>query len=126
MNAQAAATLQVLLEGIPLPASRSELLAYARSQDAAAAETLRDLPEGSYDRLDAVGEALTRPRRAPGAPPHGPRAESGKPPGGSAYLDAGEDSGRVRRSAPRSHPPKKAIGKQSQLKQKQRSVQQDG
>lgn len=125
MDAQRSAELQVLLEGVPLPATRSELLTYARAQDSGAAAFLERLPEGEYDRLDAVGEALVDRPQVPQAPPVPPRPESGKPPGGSAYLDAGEDSGRVRQSAPRTHPPSQTIDEQSALQKKQQAEQQE-
>jgi hypothetical protein len=125
VNAQRSAELQVLLEGVPLPATRNELLAYARAQDAGAAALLERLPEGKYDRLDAVGDALVDRPQAPQAPPLPPRPESGKPPGGTAYLDAGEDSGRVRPSAPRTHPPSQTIEEQSALQKKQQARQEE-
>jgi hypothetical protein len=123
VDAQRSAELQVLLEGVPLPATRDELLAYARSQDRGAAALLERLPDDEYDRLDAVGEALVDRPQAPQAPPLPPRPESGKPPGGSAYLDAGEDSGGVRPSAPRTHPPSQTIEEQSALQKKQQQAQ---
>jgi uncharacterized protein DUF2795 len=119
VDAQRSAELQVLLEGIPLPATRADLLTYARAQDAGAAALLERLPEGEYDRLDAVGDALVDHPTVPQAPPLPPRPESGKPPGGSAYLDANEDSGRVRESAPRTHPPSQTIEEQSALLKEQ-------
>jgi hypothetical protein len=123
VNAQRSAELQVLLEGVPLPATRNELLTYARTQDAGAAALLERLPDGEYDRLDAVGEALVDRAQVPQAPPLPPRPESGKPPGGAAYLHAGEDSGAVRPSAPRIHPPAKTIEQQTELQQKQQQAQ---
>lgn len=80
------AYLEALLEGVPLPATRSDLITYAkRHHDRHAAELLRSLPERRYDWLDQVGEAL-----APVQPkwPHErrvPKAESGLPPGGPGY-----------------------------------------
>lgn len=80
------AYLEALLEGVPLPATRSDLVTYARRHgDRRAATLLKALPERRYDWLDEVGEALEpvqpkwpRERRVP-------RAESGLPPGGPAY-----------------------------------------
>ena len=37
MTMQRAAEIQVVLEGVPLPASKQQLVAYARSEDADAA-----------------------------------------------------------------------------------------
>jgi hypothetical protein len=126
MDAQRSAELQVLLEGIPLPASRADLIAYARSQDDSAATVLESLPDADYDRLDAVGEALLRPVR----PPHLgsqrlPRPESGKPPGGDDYLNPAPQSGAVRPSAPRTHPPKMVLEEQTQLQQTQKERQEE-
>jgi hypothetical protein len=123
MDAQRNAELQVLLEGIPLPATRSALLTYARAQDARAAVLLERLPDGEYDRLDAVGEALGDAPATPEAPARLPQPESDKPPGGSAYLEVSEDSGWVRPSAPHNHPPEKVIEQQSQLQKEQQEVQ---
>jgi Protein of unknown function (DUF2795) len=60
VNAQRAAEIQVVLEGIRLPATRGELIAYARSWDPAAATELEAIPDRAYDRIDEVGEALLR------------------------------------------------------------------
>jgi hypothetical protein len=99
MDNSRAAELQVLLEGVPLPATKDQLLEYAVRQRAAPQllEALRELPERQYERLDEVGEELThvqpaqppRPRRKPGE-------ESGEPPGGDAYTDPDAKPGRVR------------------------------
>jgi hypothetical protein len=58
VNAARAAEIQVVLEGVRLPATRDELVRYARSQDQAAARELLAIPDRSYERLDDVGEAL--------------------------------------------------------------------
>jgi hypothetical protein len=126
MHAQRSAELQVLLEGIPLPASRADLIEYARSQDASAAAVLEALPDAEYDRLDAVGEALLRPLRPPQLGTQRlPRPESGKPPGGDDYLNPAPRSGSVRPSAPRTHPPQMVLEEQTQLQQKQQQRQQE-
>ncbi len=70
MRFQVAAELQVTLEGVSLPATKDELLAYARREDAAFVRELQSLPEREYESLDEVGEAsrrCSRPRssRAP-------------------------------------------------------------
>jgi hypothetical protein len=80
------AYLEALLEGVPLPATKSDLVTYAkRNGDGRATQLLKSLPEGRYDWLDQVGEALSpvqpkwlRERRVP-------KAESGLPPGGPGY-----------------------------------------
>jgi hypothetical protein len=112
-----------VLEGIPLPATRSALLAYARAQDPHAAALLEPLPDREYDRLDAVAEALSDAPRPPSRPSRLPWPESDKPPGGSAYLER-EDSGAVRDSAPYTHPPEAIIEQQSALQKEQQERQQ--
>ena len=93
------AELQVLLEGVPLPASRQELLDRARREGAGPAELalLEGLPDREYSSLDEVGEALlpVQPAREPEELGH-PKPESGEPPSGSAYTDASEEPGWVR------------------------------
>lgn len=89
MEAGRAAELQVLLEGVQLPAEKQELLAYAEHEgaDGWAISALRSLPDREFESLDEVGEEL-----APVAPrshrevPHQPKEESGAPPGGDAYT----------------------------------------
>jgi hypothetical protein len=124
MNAQRSAELQVLLEGVPLPATRDVLLSYARAQDARTAMLLEPLPEGEYERIDAVADALSDPPRPPSPPARLPWPESDKPPGGSAYLDPSEESGAVRPSAPYTHPPEDVIEQQSKLQKQQQERQQ--
>lgn len=102
MNLARAAELQVMLEGVPLPARREQLLDYARRQDAKSLqlEALRRLPGRLYSSLDEVGEQLVRvqpPRDRD--EPHRPRASSGAPPGGGDYTNASPESGAVRESA---------------------------
>jgi hypothetical protein len=98
-----AAELQVLLEGIPLPAQKSELIEYARGQeDSAVAGLLERLPDREYGSLDEVGEELAPVQPewpSPGA--NRPRAESDLPPGGDAYTNASAGPGRVREHGPR-------------------------
>ena len=89
MDIARAAQLQVLLEGVPLPAEKTELLEYAVRQRAEPQliADLRKVPDREYGSLDEIGEALLRVQ-----PPHGngvapePREESGAPPGGDAYT----------------------------------------
>src|SRR3954468_12839277 len=125
MDAQRATEIQTVLEGVTLPATRKDLLAYARENDAGIIRDLEQLPDGAYDRLDAVGELLTMQPSAPKPPEHGlPRPESGKPPGGDRYLTPfPSDTGRVPHDAPRSNPPQKAIEQASQTQKKQKAAQ---
>jgi hypothetical protein len=123
VDAQRAAEIQVVLEGIPLPASRDALVRYARPEDAAAAVALEQLPDREYDRLDAVGEELMRPPEAPRAPDRPPRAESGGPPGAESYVEASPVSGAVRSSAPPTNPPQQTIEQQTELQQEQQQRQ---
>jgi Protein of unknown function (DUF2795) len=102
MTRQEVAELQALLEGVPLPAGKQQLLDYARAEDGARlAPLLRRLPDREYRSLDDVAEALmpVQPER-PQPDPHEPREESGKPPGGLAYTDASAEPGRVREDGP--------------------------
>jgi hypothetical protein len=128
MDAQRAAQIQAVLEGIPLPASKDELIRYAREQDPGIVSDLQGLPSEQFDRLDAVGELLTLVPTAPKPPENGlPVPESGKPPGGSDYLTPfPSDTGLVRHDAPRQNPPQKAIEKASQLQKKQKAEQDGG
>src|SRR5436305_8745259 len=125
MDAQRATEIQAVLEGIPLPATRTDLLGYARENDPGILRDLEQLPEQEYDRLDAVGELLTMQPSAPKPPEHAlPRPESGKPPGGDDYLTPfPDDTGRVHHDAPRTNPPQKAIEEASK-KQKQQKAEQ--
>jgi hypothetical protein len=120
---QRAAEVQVVLEGISLPASRAELVRYASREDAEAADALALIPEGDYDCIDAVGEALvsTALRRRQDASL--PKPESGAPPGGSDYVNAHPQSGAVRRSAPRGNPPKKTLEEQTKTQKRQQAAQ---
>jgi uncharacterized protein DUF2795 len=89
-----------LLNGVALPATKSELIAYARRQEGgeAVAERLRALPEREFRTLDEVGEELEprRPRAWRQPPPTElPKPESGLPPGGSAYLGEEQEPANV-------------------------------
>lgn len=113
-----------MLEGIPLPAKKSELLRYARAQDEDIARELEGLPDEEFDRLDRVGALLTLGATAPTPGPRPPRPESGKPPGGPDYLTPfPSDTGRVRHDAPRQNPPQQAIEKATKLRKKQKAEQ---
>jgi uncharacterized protein DUF2795 len=124
VNSQRAAEIQAVLEGIPLPAKRSELVEYARAQDDGIARELESLPDDEFDRLDAVGELLTLVPAAPQPGVRLPVAESGKPPGGPDYLTPGpSDTGLVRHSAPRQNPPQQALEQATKLRTKQKQAQ---
>ncbi|MFL5941806.1 MAG: DUF2795 domain-containing protein [Gaiellaceae bacterium] len=98
MELSAVAELQVLLEGVALPAERSELLAYAAQQGATPTQIglLHRLPERQFETIDEVAETLLRVQPAPEHEvPHQPREESGDPPGGNAYTEPRPESGAV-------------------------------
>jgi hypothetical protein len=88
MDTQLAAEIQVVLEGVALPASRSELVRYAGEFDDRAAAALERIPDGDYASIDDVGEALVRTQPVRSEQERLPEPESGKPPGGPAYLEA--------------------------------------
>ena len=122
MNAQRAAEIQSILEGVPLPATRRQLLRYAQANDTRVVAELRGLPDEEYRRLDEVGELLTLGPSVPRSGERLPRPESGKPPGGPDYLRAHpSDTGRVRHDAPRDNPPEQAIERSSQQQKKQQA-----
>ena len=120
MDTQRAAELEALLEGVPLPARKSELVAYARSQDDRLAEELTSLPDRDYRSLDEVGEALA-PVQPPRSEPEAaaPREESDLPPGGDDYVAPHREPGAVRHDAPPDNPPQKALEKQSKAQNEQ-------
>jgi hypothetical protein len=98
MNSRVA-ELQVLLEGVPLPAAKNVLLDYARRQDADpdALALLESLPNRDYGSLDDVGETLHPVQPAfPRRQPKQPKPETGEPPGAEAYTDPSPEPGRVR------------------------------
>jgi Protein of unknown function (DUF2795) len=124
MDTQRAAEIQAVLEGIPLPAQKSMLIAYARKQDASVADELQGLPEQEYARLDEVGQLLTLAPTARKPEPRRPLPESGKPPGGPDYLTPfPTDTGLVRDDAPRQNPPKQAIEEQTSRQKRQKAEQ---
>jgi Protein of unknown function (DUF2795) len=116
VDRQHVAEVQVLLEGVPLPAHKRELLDYARSQDERKAEYLESLPDREYRSLDDVGEALApvQPSRQPDA-----TVPSDKPPGGDAYVEPHPEPGAVRHDAPPSNPPQKALETQTKTQNEQ-------
>lgn len=120
------ATLQVLLEGVPLPAEKSDLIDYAREQDGGpgtAVELLERLPDREYKSLDEVGEALAPVQVERGDNDELPHAESGLPPGGDEYLDASPVPGGVRHDAPLDNPPQKTIEQQTKTQNEQKERQ---
>jgi hypothetical protein len=120
-----AAEIQVVLEGVALPARRRELVAYARAHDLAAARMLEALPEREYRSLDEVGEALAPVQPSwPQPDAQLPRDESGKPPGGDAYLDPKAEPGSVRPSGPAANPPQRALQQQTKTQKQQQERQQ--
>jgi hypothetical protein len=125
VDTQRATEIQAVLEGIPLPATRSSLIEYARSQDATVADDLARLPDGAYDRLDLVGDRLLGRAPVPEALVRRPRAESGEPPGGPDYVEpAPHDTGAVRDDAPPDNPPQKTLETQSKAQKRQQKIQQ--
>lgn len=93
------AELQSLLEGIPLPAGKQELVEYARREGARSGllALLDALPEREYRSLDEVGETLEPVQPEGARSQHAtPEPESGAPPGGEAYTDRSADPGAVR------------------------------
>jgi hypothetical protein len=120
VNTQRAAEVQAVLEGVDLPATKAELIAYARAQSPSYVADLEGLPDEQFDRLDAVGELLTPGPTAPARAERPPLAESGKPPGGDDYVKPfPSDTGQVRRDAPPANPPEKAIEQASERQKRQ-------
>jgi hypothetical protein len=120
MGTRNAAQIQVVLEGVPLPAHKRELVNYARSQEEGAAQQLESLPDREYRSLDEVGEALAPVQPSRSHPdPAVPREESDKPPGGDDYVTPHAEPGTVRHDAPPSNPPQKALEKQTKTQNEQ-------
>lgn len=117
------AEIEVVLEGIKLPASKDELIQYAAREDAAAAHELRALPDVEYVYLDQVGEMLRRTQPARPAVQKPPKPESGSPPGGEDYTKPFPTPGHVRPSIPPSHPPQQQLEKQTSTQKRQKAVQ---
>jgi hypothetical protein len=127
VNAQRSAEIQTLLEGIPLPAEKSELISYMREQDESFVGDLEGLPSEQFRTLDEVGRLLTLVPTAPQPGGRLPRAESGKPPGGEDYLQPfPEDTGKVRHDAPPTNPPEQAIEKATKKKKRQKAAEGEG
>jgi hypothetical protein len=128
VDTQRAAELQVLLEGVPLPATRDELVAYAQRQQGGAefVPDVRALTEREYDRLDEVGEELLRAQPPPPSESPLPRAESGEPPGGDDYTNPSPQPGQVRLDAPPDAPPQKTIDERTATQKLQQQRQERG
>lgn len=120
-----AARIQAVLEGVPLPAQKQELVEYARQQPGGDASLLQRIPDREYKSLDEVGEALAPVQPQSSHDAELPREESGEPPGGDAYVRADPDTGSVRPSAPHSNPPKKALEQQTKTQKEQQQRQQE-
>ena len=128
MTFQRLAELQALLEGVPLPAAKRELIVYARSEggDAELLGLLERLPDREYRALDDVGEALAPVQPAAAAPaPELPREESDAPPGGDDYLNPNPEPGAVRHDAPPDNPPEKALEQQAKTQNEQQQRQEE-
>ena len=128
MNGQRAAEIQAVLEGVPLPAKRKELIAYGRHYDPSIVSDLEGLPDQEFGRLDEVGELLMLVPSAPatGDRPALPR-ESGKPPGGDDYLAPfPADTGEAKHDAPLVNPPEKSVQESTARREHQKKVQQEG
>jgi uncharacterized protein DUF2795 len=85
------ALVESLIEGMPLPARRDEIVEYAQIEgaDEDMLDALRALPDREYESADDIGETL-RPAQAnlpePEPEPQAPQPESGEPPGGASYT----------------------------------------
>jgi hypothetical protein len=119
MNLQRSAEIQVVLEGVKLPATRDELVRYAGLQDAGAAAELERISNREYESLDDVGEELAPTQPVQRSQDRLPKPESGKPPGADDYLRPFPESGQVHTDAPPDNPPEKAIEKAAQTVKKQ-------
>ena len=120
IGTQRAALVQAVLEGIRLPATKSDLLAYARLQEPDVSSDLDGLPDEEFSRLDDVGALLSLVPTAAQEDPPLPAPESDEPPGGGDYTTPSPtDTGRVRHDAPPANPPQKAIEQASKRQKKQ-------
>jgi hypothetical protein len=83
------ARIEELLVGVALPATKQQLVDYARAQPggSVAAQRLQQIPDREYALIQEAGEELepVQPdRSSPRIEP--PKPESGPPPGGAAYT----------------------------------------
>jgi hypothetical protein len=89
MEPASVAELQVLLEGVSLPAERASLMSHALREGASGEQIalLQRLPERQYDNIDEVAEELVQVQPSyEHEVPRSPHEESGAPPGGDAYT----------------------------------------
>ena len=96
---QVAALTEAVLGGVPLPASKEDLLAYAEQQNppVEVREALAGIPEQEYRALDDVAEAIARVQPSFNPPDPGtPKPESDEPAGGEAYTDPSAEPGTIR------------------------------
>ena len=120
-----AARIQAVLEGVPLPAQKRQLIEYARSQAGDAVALLERIPDREYRTLDEVGEAIAPVQPHSSLSPELPREESDQPPGGDAYVNPHPSPGAVRPSAPRSNPPERAVEQQTKTQKEQEQRQKE-
>jgi hypothetical protein len=126
VSTQSTALIQVVLEGVSLPATKAALVDYARSEDPDAGRLLEALPDREYRSLDEVGEALAPvqpPRVQPAAAV--PHEESDAPPGGENYVRPHPEPGAVRHDAPPDNPPQKTLEQQTKTQNEQLERQQE-
>jgi hypothetical protein len=96
MNLQRAAEIQVVLEGVTLPATRAQLVRYAALQDAEAAVELERIRDRQYASIDEVGEELAHTQPHLPAPGFIPHPESGSLPGQEDYVNPQPTPGELR------------------------------
>jgi hypothetical protein len=96
MNLQRAAEIQVVLEGITLPATREQLVHYAALQDAEAAVELERIPDSTYRSIDEVGETLAQTQPHVRSAEQQPHPKSSTPPGGEDYVNPSPTTGAIR------------------------------
>jgi hypothetical protein len=96
MNLQRAAEIQVVLEGVTLPATREQLVHYAALQDTEAAVQLERISDREYRSIDEVGEELAHTQPQVPAQSLVPHPESGAPPGNQDYVNPDPVPGAIR------------------------------
>jgi Protein of unknown function (DUF2795) len=96
MNLQRAAEIQVVLEGITLPATREQLVHYAALQDAEAAVELERIADREHQSIDEVGEELAHTQPDFPAVQPVPEPESGSLPGKADYVNPDPTPGAIR------------------------------
>ena len=96
MNLQRAAEIQVVLEGVTLPATREQLVQYAAQQDSEVAVELERISDREYRSIDEVGEELAHTQPDLPAVEAVPHPESGAPPGKADYVNPDPTPGAIR------------------------------